>query len=293
MKRNSISKKIIACLLVVLLVLGTAPGAFAAEIQSDNPTPGIVYKGKNVVDRWLYQNVDSTYTTTDLFTNFKGVMPGDTLTQKFIVKNEARRSIKLYMEVVPHGEGNGLSDGVAARTTTAQMIQFLNQMPLVVTAGEGENEVVLFNIPEGQLGTFAGKAELGVLRAGYGAELHVKLELPIEVDNEFANAIGEVDFKFTVEEKSADIDDPDTPDKPDKPSEDPDVPEEPIPDPDVPKTEPDEPTVIPGVPVEDIEDPETPLGDAPKTGDNTRVLPFVLLMIAALAGMVVTRKKLN
>ena len=289
MKRNSISKKIIACLLVVLLVLGTAPGAFAAEIQSDNPTPGIVYKGKYVsaIDRWLYKDVDATYTATDLFTGFKGVMPGDTLVQDFVVKNEAGKSIKLFMEVVPHDEANGLSDGVAAKTTTAQMIQFLNQMPLVVTAGEGEKEVTLFNIPKGELGTFAGKADLGILQAGYGAELHVKLVLPIEVDNTFANAIGEVDFKFIVEEQESGggggiIPDPDE--------------DEEIDDPEVPKTEPDEPeepTVIPGVPVEDIDDPEAPLGDAPKTGDTTRVLPFVMLMIAALAGMVVTRKKLN
>ena len=51
--------------------------------------------------------------------------------------------------------------------------------------------------------------------------------------------------------------------------------------------------MIPGEPVEDIPDPKVPLGDAPKTGDNTKILPLMLLMIAALAGLVTTRKKLN
>ena len=286
MKRNKFNNKAIAFLLVILLVLGTAPAAFADEITSTEPSTGIVYKGKSVVDRWLYQDVDETYTSTDLFKNFKGVMPGDKLVQDFIVKNESSNSIKLSMEVLPHGDANPLSEKVEQHTTTAQSIAFLNQLSMQVTTGEGETEKVLFNIPVGKLGNYNGNQELGTIAAGYGTELHVKLSVPIEMGNEYAfdlaegTGIGEVDFKFTIEEYSGGG----------GPTPDPD---EDIPDPDVPKGEPDEPIIIPGEPVEDIPDPEVPLGDAPKTGDNTKILPLVLLMLAAMAGLVVTRKKFN
>ena len=301
MNMNKFNSKAIAFLLVILLVLGTAPAAFADEVTSTEPSTGIIYKGKLAVDRWFYRDVDTTYTATDLFKNpgFKSVMPGDELVQDFIVKNESPNSIKLFMEVLPHGEGNAISEGV--NTTTPQMVEFLNQLSMQVTAGEGEQAKVLFDIPKGQLGTYYGKQELGTLWAGYGTELHVKLDVPITLDNRYALdltkgvGIGEIDFRFIIEERRPSVPEEDpVPPKPNpEDPEDPVTPDEPIDDPDVPLDGPDEPTVIPGEPVEDIPDPKVPLGDAPKTGDNTKILPLMLLMIAALAGLVTTRKKLN
>ena len=93
--------------------------------------------------------------------------------------------------------------------------------------------------------------------------------------------------------------DPVDPGKPDDPT-DPDIE---IPDPDVPLTDPEEPVIeiedpdvplidMPGEEVE-IDEPEVPLGDAPQTGDNSNTIPFVVLMLAAACGLVVTRRKLN
>ena len=78
-----------------------------------------------------------------------------------------------------------------------------------------------------------------------------------------------------------------------------------IEDPDVPLAEPEEPgeeidiedpdvplVDVPGEEVE-IDEPEVPLGDAPQTGDNSNTIPFVVLMLAAACGLVVTRRKLN
>ena len=79
-------------------------------------------------------------------------------------------------------------------------------------------------------------------------------------------------------------------------------PETVIEDPDVPLTEPEEEIDIedPDVPLVDvpgeeveIEEPEVPLGDAPQTGDNSNTIPFVVLMLAAACGLVVTRRKFN
>ena len=84
------------------------------------------------------------------------------------------------------------------------------------------------------------------------------------------------------------------------PGDDPDIE---IEDPDVPLTDPEEPVIeiedpdvplvdVPGEEVE-IDEPEVPLGDAPQTGDNSNTIPFVVLMLAAACGLVVTRRKLN
>ena len=286
---KNMNRKAIAFLLVVLLALGSAPAVFADEIVSSGPTTGIIYKGQSAVERWLYQNVDTTYTSTDLFRGFKGVMPGDTLHQKFIVKNESGKNIKLFLEVLPHGEGNEISKGV--RTTTPQMIAFLNQFSMEITAGDK----ALFYIPANPdnnpevkgLGVYSGRQELGILAAGSAATLDVRLIVPLAMGNAYAldlangAGIGEVDFRFIIEEQEPGGGGGDTPspDDPDNPKEEPD--------------EPDTPVVIPGEPVEDVPNPENPLGDAPKTGDTARILPLVLLMLAALAGMIVTRKKLN
>ena len=286
MNMNKTSKKAIAFLLVILLVLGTAPAAFADEVTSTEPSTGIIYKGKSVVDRWFYREVDTTYTPTDLFKNFKGVMPGDTLVQDFIVKNEAKNSIKLFMEVLPHGEGNALSEGVAQYATTAQSIDFLNQLSMQVVAGKGDNAKVLFDIPVGQLGTYYGKAELGTIAAGYGAELRVKLNVPITMGNEYAldlangKGIGEVDFKFTIQENEPGGGGGNPPKNPD----------EEIDDPDIPLDGPDEPIVIPGEPVEDIPDPEVPLGDAPQTGDNANIAAMIILLLVGAFGLALSRK---
>ena len=67
-----------------------------------------------------------------------------------------------------------------------------------------------------------------------------------------------------------------------------------IEDPEVPLDEPEipeEPVIEePGI---EIEEPEVPLGDAPRTGDATNAVPFMALMLFAMAGLVATRRRFN
>ena len=87
-----------------------------------------------------------------------------------------------------------------------------------------------------------------------------------------------------------------------------DPPEEEITDPDVPLVEPEDPTTeidepdvplidVPGTPVEppveEIDEPEVPLGDAPKTGDAAPIVGLIGLLVVAVAGLVVVRRKFN
>lgn len=306
MKQQKTTNKVIALLLVVLLVLGTAPAALAADGEADaDKTVGILYQGQSAIARWLYQNPDTTYTATDLFPNLKGVMPGDVLQQDFIVKNNSGNDIRLFVQVLPHDAKNPLSEGVEAETTTASSIAFLNQLEMKITVGEGQDEQTLFDIPKGQLGTFAGQKELGTLQARQGAVLHVYLNVPIELGNAFmylveqaqqgnATGIGELDLAFTIEEQSGGDGGESGGGGNEGGGGEP--PGEEIPDPDVPKTEPDvpenpdEPIIIPGTPVDEIDDPDVPLKDAPKTGDTTNILLMLGLLVIGAMGLYATRR---
>lgn len=319
-------QRIVALLLTVALLLGMAPAAAAEGDTQTTPTKGIIYQGRETsaagtwLGKWFYQNVKkdsgTTYTDTDLFANFKGVMPGDRLQQDFIVKNESGSSINLYMALVPHGEGNPLSGEVAAQTTTSSALAFLNQLEMKITAGEGAEAVTLFEASRGQLGALASEKQLGVLRAQEAVVLHVYLTVPVDMDNEFmylqqdaaagdAKGIGEVDMLFRIWENSGEIDpDPPTPVDPTKPV-DPSKPSDPtkpvdpskpggeIDNPGQPPVSPENPTIIPGKPVGDVEDPQLPLKDAPKTGDNNNPILMLALMLAAAFGLIIMRKRVG
>ena len=115
------------------------------------------------------------------------------------------------------------------------------------------------------------------------------------------NEVMEGAFVNTKNSTPTDPTDPTDPEKPNKP--DPEKPPVEITDPDVPLVEPEDPTteidepdvplVEPGTPVEEIDEPEVPLGDAPKTGDAAPIVGLVGLLVVAVAGLVVTRRKFN
>ena len=80
-------------------------------------------------------------------------------------------------------------------------------------------------------------------------------------------------------------------DDPKVPLGDVETPEEIIDDPEIPLGD----IEVPGEPVveDELEDPEIPLGDAPATGDANNAVPFMALMMFALCGLVITRRKFN
>ena len=89
-------------LLALGMLLSLSVTAFAADSS-------ITFKGAQ--EGFDFQP-GSQYTATDLFDNFKDVMPGDKLTETIQVKNEASDCdyIKLYMRAVVHDEnGNPLT----------------------------------------------------------------------------------------------------------------------------------------------------------------------------------------
>ena len=78
-------KKIITLLITLAVLLSSTVTVFAADGK-------VTYSGN--AGNFVFEP-GSEHSLTDLFPNFKGVMPGDTLTQKITVKNDADNKVKV------------------------------------------------------------------------------------------------------------------------------------------------------------------------------------------------------
>lgn len=180
-----------------LLVMGLAASltvtAFAAESS-------LTYKGRNKAEF----APGNGYTGTDLFDEFKGVMPGDTLTERITVKNEAADSdyIKVYLQAMAHPNddeghaGEEMSAEVLEKETVVSMQDFLAQLSLKVKKGE---KVIYAASPDELAGLAEPVLIADRLKKGDSVALEVNLYVPIELGNEYANRVGEVDWKFIIE----------------------------------------------------------------------------------------------
>lgn len=198
-------------LLVLVLVMSLSTTALAADAS-------ITFNG---LEEGFDFQPGSEYTLTDLFDNFKDVMPGDEKTQKITFTNKAEDCdyIKLYMKAIVHDEeGNVLTysepyeftdgkdqAGIEGQRdeTVVTMADFLAQLSMEVYNGE----TLIYQASPDELDGLAEPVLLGEFRNGQTTELNVKLQVPIELGKEYANRVGEVDWVFTAEG----FDDPECP----------------------------------------------------------------------------------
>lgn len=181
-------KTISALALVLLLLLGIGATAFAESKVS--------YEGG--AEKFVFLP-GSEYTETDLFENFKGVMPGDVITQEITVQNNYTKAekVKIYLRAVLHDEqGNPLSEEVAKSEDVVSMQDFLSQLTMTVKQGDK----VLFSASPDELDGLKENVLLGTFPGKSHTKLVVELSVPIELGNEYANRVGEVDWVFTAEE---------------------------------------------------------------------------------------------
>ena len=233
--------RIISSLVLALMLLCSTAVSFAAG------SSGVTYKGK--AKEFIFQP-GSDYSVTDLFTNFKGIMPGDTLTQQINVRNEASKkvNVKIYIRALGPAElENNNGEEIVSADDSAD---FLKEMKLTVDAGNNR----LFEAPADQTAGLTDWVLLGTFRSGADVDLDVNLEVPITMGNDYQERIGALDWQFMAEEFPLNPDDPSTPTDPDGPDD----------------------------------------HNKTKTGDDSNMLVYGLIALAALGGaavVIVTRRR--
>ncbi len=169
--------------LVLLLCAALGVGAFAADAN-------VRYVGNAGS---IVCAPGSQYSLTDLFPNFKEVMPGATIPQRITVRNDADNRVKVRIWLRSHG------------STDEAWVPFLEQLRLTVRK---ESDTPMFDanpdIPAG----LSDWVCLGTLYSGGEVDLNVTLEVPRELDNLYQDLYGEILWEFMIEELPVSPDDP-------------------------------------------------------------------------------------
>ncbi len=181
-------KKIITLLTVLILALTSVLPVHAADGK-------VTYSGN--AGSFVFEP-GSRHSLTDLFPNFKGVMPGDTLTQKITVKNDADNKVKVKVYIRSLGAHEGSKE-------------FLSQLGLKVAKSEENEMAYMFDATANETAQLTDWVYLGTLYSGGEVNLDVTLNVPVELDNEFQNKIGYLDWEFMIEEFPVEPGDPEPP----------------------------------------------------------------------------------
>lgn len=181
-------KKIFAMLVVCILALSSILPVYAADGK-------VTYSGN--AGNFVFE-AGSEHSLTDLFPNFKGVMPGDTLTQKITVKNDADNKVKVKIYIRSLGAHD-------------DSVEFLSKLGLKVAKSEDNKMAYMFDAAANETAQLTDWVCLGTLYSGGAVNLDVTLKVPVELDNQFQNKVGYLDWEFMIEEFPVEDSDPDAP----------------------------------------------------------------------------------
>lgn len=184
---KNIFKRICFLMTVVLLVASMSLSAFAMG--------NVTFNGNS--QKFIFAP-GSDESPTDLFENFKDVMPGDSITQKIEIKNDPSKDVKvkLYIKALDTSTAEGSNE------------EFLSQLKLTVKQNGDSN---LYEAPANEEAQLKDWVYLGTVFSGGTVTLDVTLDVPVEMGNEFKDAVGYVDWSFKVEELPVESTDPKPP----------------------------------------------------------------------------------
>lgn len=181
-------KKIITLFVVLIVALSSVLPVYAADGK-------VTYSGN--AGNFVFEP-GSEHSLTDLFPNFKDVMPGDTLTQKITVKNNADNKVKVKIYIRSLGAHE-------------DSVEFLSQLGLKVAKSSDNEMAYMFDAAANETAQLTDWVYLGTLYSGGEVNLDVTLNVPVELPNEYQNKIGYLDWEFMIEEFPVEPDDPKPP----------------------------------------------------------------------------------
>ena len=125
-------------------------------------------------------------------------MPGDSIAQTVTVRNDASNKVKVKIYLRSLGAHDN-------------SVEFLSQLTLKVAVSNENEMAYLFDAAAHQPAQLSDWVCLGTLYSGGTVDLNVSLHVPVEMDNEFQNQIGYLDWEFKVEEYPVEDSDPKPP----------------------------------------------------------------------------------
>lgn len=181
-------RKLLTILCVCALLLSCTVPAFAADGK-------VTYSGD--AGKFIFAP-GSNYSPTDLFPNFKDVMPGDSITQAITVKNDASNKVKIKVYMRSLG-------------AHPDSVEFLSKLHLRVEKSENNTMAYMFDAAANERAQLTEWVCLGTLYSGGEVDLNVTLDVPVELDNTFQKYIGYLDWEFMIEEFPIEPTDPEPP----------------------------------------------------------------------------------
>lgn len=196
MKRAVFKKTAAIALMTMLLLQMTVVSAFAADTAQQS---AVRFEGNTKPIVMIPDN-------SDLFTNFKKLVPGDVKKQTIAINNTAGTGVEVYLRAEDVAQ-------VLARSELKPLVDCLSVK--IVYNRTSAAETVLYEGPLSGNSNLAGAKNmkqdiyLGSYYKGTQGTLDVTLTVPSELGNEYANAEAKINWIFTFKEIDDDDDDDD------------------------------------------------------------------------------------
>lgn len=167
-------KRLLTLMMVLMLFCSTTLSVSAAE-------GNVTYNGD--AHEFIF-TPGSEYSPTDLFPNFKDVMPGDSISQNITVRNARASNVAIDIYMCSLG-------------AQGDSKEFLSQLNLRVNK---LTDTELFDATADRSAQLTNWVFLGRLYSGGEAELEVILDVPVTLDDKYSEEIGYLDWEFMVKE---------------------------------------------------------------------------------------------
>lgn len=197
---KNISKRLFTLVLAMVMMAGFALSSSAAGI--------VTYESKE------FDFAPGTeYSVSDLFTDFKNLMPGDSITQivRLVNNGKSKTTTKFYLKATGpaaetdedlkfNGANGNLGDADDTDGYPEKVFDNSLLSQLKMTVKVVKNNKTIFDAPANETATLSDWVYLGSLRKGGEIDLEVTVEVPAEMGNEFRDLAGAINWSVKIEE---------------------------------------------------------------------------------------------